>query len=189
MMKKILLFVAIVSSFATITNAQNDFKRHELSVSYGYEPASNWVASFSDALVMGFGLKSKNDKCFGVINFAYNYRLSKTWGLGGVFSYSSRKKDWEMDGKNVGTEKYNYVTVMPRVKAAWLHNDLITLYSAAAIGVTVYNDKYNGATESKACFAWQFSPIGIEVGDCIAGYAELGVGQMGVVQAGVRFRF
>ena len=78
---------------------------------------------------------------------------------------------------------------MPRFKAEWLHGRIFTLYSSLAAGVTFYKDSFVGDTDNKVVFAWQLSPIGIEVGDMIAGFAEFGIGQLGVAQIGVRVRF
>lgn len=184
MMKKTTLCIALLFTLVFAVSAQSDFKRHEVSIGYGFKPTSDWIDSFSDAFVSP-AIKSNSDSSFGTLSLTYNYRLSEMFGVGGVFSYSNRKKDWGASYK----EKLNYYTIMPRVKAEWIHGKIFTLYSAVAAGVTIYSDKFGSETESKVCFGWQVSPIGIEVGNCIAGFAELGVGQLGIGQVGVRCRF
>ena len=130
-------------------------------------------------------IRSKRDSYLGTFSLSYNYRLNQIFGIGGVFSYSRQHKDWG----TAGEQKMNYYTIMPRMKAEWLHAKYFTLYSAAAIGVTRYSDDFAGDKDSKVLCAWQVSPIGIEVGNEIAGFAELGIGQLGVAQVGVRCRF
>ena len=185
-MKKV--FICLIALFAMMstTSAQNDFQRHEVSLGYGFKPTSDWVDSFSDAWGGLAGLKSMDDSSFGTLSLTYNYRLTKMFGIGGVFSFSNRTKKW--DGNNL-KEKLNYYTIMPRVKAEWIHGRIFTLYSSIAAGVTIYSDKIGDESESKVCFGWQVSPVGIEVGKSIAGFAELGVGQLGIGQLGVRCRF
>ena len=187
MIKKTTLCIIALFAMVLSISAQDSFKRHEVSIGYGFKPTSDWVDSFSDAWGGLAGLKSKNDTSFGSLSLTYNYRLTKMFGICCVLSYSNRHKEWIDSDK--GKQKMNYYTVMPRVKAEWLHGKIFTLYSSLAAGVTIYNDKFGSETESKVCFGWQVSPIGVEVGNCIAGFAELGIGQLGVCQLGVRCRF
>ena len=172
--------------------SQNDLQRHEISLGYGVLPASDYIDSFSDAFVSGLsGLRDKNDKSMGAISLMYNYRLNKTFGIGGVLSYSHRSKDWVSGdkGNDATKQKFDYITVMPRVKGEWVHSDIFTLYSAVALGVTLYKDKVGNQSDSSVRFGWQVSALGFEVGKSIAGFAELGVGQLGVAIVGVRARF
>ena len=185
MIKKTTLCIAVLFSVVFALSAQNDFKRHEVSISYGIVPTSDWVDAYSSMWLGMGGIKSNNDSSFGTLSLTYNYRLTQVFGIGGVFSYSNRHKDWV----GLGKQKMNYYTIMPRAKAEWLHGNIFTLYSAVALGVSRYSDNFCGEKDSKICFAWQVSPIGIEVGNNIAGFAELGIGQLGVGQVGVRCRF
>jgi hypothetical protein len=45
------------------------------------------------------------------------------------------------------------------------------------------------SSESARQWAFQVSPIGVEIGGKVAAYAEAGIGTMGSLVAGLRFRF
>ena len=187
-MKKLLLATTLSIALSVNINAQDNFKRHEVAVGYGLLPTSEWANVFADGIIATTGLTNKHTKEVGAISLSYNYLLTNTWGIGGVFSFASHKKTWEQNGSIVVSERYNYIAVMPRVKSEWLHSNYLTLYSAVSLGIIINpsNEKNNGTA---AYVGWQLSPIGIEIGKSFAGFAELGIGQMGIIQAGVRARF
>ena len=151
-------------------------------------PNSQYLDFLTDGLINIAG-QSENEKYLGTINLTYNYRITKLIGVGAAFSYAYSSRDW-VDGKSspIKESRY-YYTVMPRVKFEWLRKGIITLYSAVAAGVTIFNDTADGKSDNSVFFNYQASPIGIEIGNTIGGFAELGVGQLGIAQLGVRARF
>ena len=93
MIKKTTICIFALFAMILSISAQDSFKRHEVSIGYGFKPTSDWIDSFSDAFVSP-AIKSNSDSSFGTLSLTYNYRLSEMFGVGGVFSYSNRKKDW-----------------------------------------------------------------------------------------------
>jgi hypothetical protein len=73
----------------------------------------------------------------------------------------------------------------------------VRLYSKIALGACfdifnnyeVKDDKVNKKSKTNVDFAYQVSALGVEVGQSVCGFAELGFGYQGVIQAGVKFRF
>ncbi|MBQ3753757.1 MAG: hypothetical protein II864_09470 [Prevotella sp.] len=85
---------------------------------------------------------------------------------------------------------------MPAVKFDWLRKKYFGMYSKLAAGATLRQEKYdsnNGSNDyddSAVHFNWHVSLIGIEAGSpAIRGFAELGIGEQGILQAGVRYKF
>ena len=83
---------------------------------------------------------------------------------------------------------------MPTAKFNWLNRGIVTLYSKVATGIyigSVSDCKVNDLDKDKTSvgFAFQASPIGIELGKQFAFFAEAGLGNTGTVMAGFRVKF
>ena len=78
---------------------------------------------------------------------------------------------------------------MPHLKMRWLNLRVLSLYSRVNAGLTFAESKGAGQGCSAEKFAWQISPIGVELGGRLAAYAEAGVGTVGSLIVGLRFRF
>ena len=82
---------------------------------------------------------------------------------------------------------------MPTAKFNWLNRNIITRYSKVAAGIyigSVSNGDVKDIDKSSAVgFAYQASPIGIEIGKQFAFFAETGLGFNGTVIAGFRAKF
>ncbi len=194
MIKKVKKWCILLMLLASSSTAfsQSDFKRHEVAVGYGFVPSSDFIDAFSDGLVSAFtGFKDKNKRSMGSISLMYNYHLNKTFGIGGVISYSHRSKDW-VNNDNQGDlikQKFDYITIMPRVKGDWIHGRIFTLYSAVSAGMVIYKDKFGNESDTSVKFGWQISALGFEIGSTIGAFAEVGVGQLGIATVGLRARF
>ena len=188
MNKKTLLVSLLLLSTGVIT-AQKEFKRNELSFVYGYHPTSDWIDLFSDGISSIVGMNTKNNKSLGAVSVMYNYRINRIFGIGAAVSYSNHNKDLFIGDEEAGKRKLDYITVLPRVKAEWFHSDVVTMYSSVAIGATLTVDDIDGDKDESTRIAWQFSPFGIEIGRKVAGFAEVGIGQLGIAMEGLRFRF
>ena len=85
---------------------------------------------------------------------------------------------------------------MPAVKFDWLRKKYFGMYSKLAAGATLRQEKYdsnNGSNDyddSAVHVNWQLPFVGIEAGSpAIRAFAELGIGEQGILQAGVRYKF
>ena len=70
----------------------------------------------------------------------------------------------------------------------------VRLYGAAAMGFTLFDDWSNSGpnnTDNTGGKFWgfQLSPLGVRVGRKISGFAEIGYGYKGIVNAGISYRF
>ena len=84
---------------------------------------------------------------------------------------------------------------MPGIKYYWVNNNSFGLYSKAAVGAAfLKSTEKDLATntskdESSTHFMFQASFLGAEFGNQFRGFAEVGVGEQGFIQAGIRYKF
>lgn len=204
-----------------LTIEQTDVKddgftpRCELSVSYGLanetdvmQAASNTFGMMATS-IFGNG-KLEHPTYLGTFNVDFGYHITPRLvvGLNASYShisaYSQSCKTYEKDAKwkvDGGDHKYDFFTVMPSIKYAWINKPHFTLYSRLGAGVILAHEVERMPTDQQhncndksvrnsAIFAFQISPVGVEWGgQKVRGFAEAGFGQCGAIQAGVRFRF
>lgn len=200
-MKKIMMMVAVALMTAMSVNAQGGYEdtKHEIGISYGAMSNTTWM-SIGDAMgtILTFGAVKYSDGNFtGPIAVEYFYHLNPVVGVGAIGAYAKETKDILVANENYGEAKNSYVTVMPAAKFNWLRKKYFGLYSKVAAGLTFASLKENytksGAenqSESKVGFNFQASALGIEAGsENIRAFAELGVGEQGVILAGIRAKF
>ena len=201
MKKQFVLILVVVLLIPFTANAQNKSEFNELSVSYGIIPASQLLDNFTITatdLYTGGHYQSNNSKCWGALSIGYSYKLAKNIRLGLTYSFSQINEDIVLGSSSaLGAKNDTYNVLMPNVKFYWLKKNIITLYSRVGAGVVFAkseqefdNNQQASKTENKTIFAWQASPLWIEIGRSkIVALAEAGIGYMGSVQIGALFRF
>lgn len=204
-MKIKFLFAALVAcAFVCMpAQAQDDAEepRHEIAVSYGAVPNSIWIDVFSKVGAGIFGESSKNDHYVGPLSLEYYYHTSPLVGVGAVAIFASNNED-SFRKERINSHKLrSYYTLLPSVKFNWLRKNSWGLYSKVAVGASVarfsdqaYNEngKLTGEKNitNDVFFNFQASLIGVEAGNQqVRGFAELGVGEQGIILGGVRYKF
>ena len=191
-MKKIFV-MAVAAMMATLSVNAQDFK-HEVGVFYGFESASNVFSLVTSAISAAAGDQSS---FWGPVGVEYYYNVSPAVGVGGVAAYAGCKA---MDDKTHAedlTEKF--ITVMPSVKFNWLRKKNFGMYSALSAGVMFAsvscNDNAkkndpNAKDETVTVFMFQATALGAEFGgEQFRGFVEAGVGEKGLLCAGLRYKF
>lgn len=198
---KVLLAAVIICSLSSTVKAQEFYNtKHQLAVSYGVIPNSTWISAIEDfaMIVSTVGqVAYDNDKDLGAISAEYLYHVSPVVSVGaaGVFARTTKDIIFEADKSKGGTATNNFFTIMPTVKFDWLRKEHLGLYSKVAAGVSIIDQKQTcrGADDynhTSACFNFQASLFGIEAGsENVRAFAEFGLGEQGMILAGVRFRF
>lgn len=162
-------------------------QKHEVSVSYGMAVASSWMDTYTSALTDLFTDNDSDISAWGAVTAGYNYSLSKKFSVGIQAFYSSNKERYK-NHDEMRTDN-SYIGIMPGVKWGWFNGGVVSLYSRGAAGVLFAKSKYVDSKDNSTMFAFQVSPIGVEVGKTLAGYAEAGVGNSGSLIVGVRYKF
>ena len=200
-MKKYLVMV-VAAMMATVSiNAQNADLRHELSLSYGFGSTSQLGEGIGEGFAMAIFSNTEHDDGFilGPISAEYFYHLNnRRLALGAFVSYSKWDSDILKRGgdkEKVGERNRNYISVMPAIKWYWVNKEHFGLYAKGAVGAAFLNstEKTQQSNESKdsneTLVLFQVSPLGMEFGGQVRGYFELGVGEQGFIQAGIRYKF
>ena len=159
-----------------------------------------------------------NEKYIPPISVEYFHHLNKTVSIGAIGCFNGYTSDmfftWQKnngDGtgtvkskENIGVAKKYYATLMPAVKFDWVRTKNFGVYSKLALGLTYMYEKEiqkkddtgkdigEKKLHSDIGFMGNFqaSLLGIEAGTMkIRGFAELGCGEQGILQAGLRYKF
>ena len=200
-MKKILVIVAVAMMTAVSVNAQSGYEdtKHEVGISYGAMSNTTWM-SIADAMgptiTLG-AVKYDDGKFTGPIAVEYFYHLNPIIGIGAIGAYTHETKDILISNDKYGEAKNTFVTVMPAAKFNWLRKKYFGMYSKVAVGLTFVSKKEDyskgnaeNQSESIVGFNFQASALGIEAGsETIRAFAELGVGEQGVLLGGIRAKF
>lgn len=194
-MRTIFLMTALaVSAILCVPAQAQEETRHEVGISYGAVPNSIWLDAFGDVISSIFGEKYEQDAYVGPIGIEYFYHTSPLIGIGAVATFVNNKEDGIRDNQVISKISSSYYTLMPAVKFNWLRRDKWGMYSKLAIGAT-YRDyskthEQEKATDNEVLFNFHVSVLGVEAGgQHVRGFAELGIGEQGVILGGVRYKF
>jgi len=199
-MKKIALLLLISIMSIDIATAQNNPSKHEISLSYGVLPANELLDVLSiivTAPLIAITGTYDSKSYSGAVTFSYYNKVSKVTRVGISYSVDFFDADIIVNHSNVGRGKGSYHTIMPSAKFNWLNRDVISLYSKISAGIQIMTAQnsfkqgqpYQASSSTDYDFTMQFSPLGIEVGKTFAVFGEAGIGNSGLLLAGVRVRF
>lgn len=144
---------------------------------------------------------------YPTISVEYYYHVNKVIGLGGFVAYNGMSRDMFVTVKNdndntrktekSGVAKRHNLSIIPTAKFDWLRKKNFGMYSKLGVGVSFLNESQKddaaGGTDysdTDVVFNFQCSLLGLEVGSqTIRGFAEVGVGEQGMLSAGLRYKF
>jgi len=206
-MKKLALIILMSVAVCGMACAQElapdwrkTFKRHEFSLGIGdpvmanlsrttsfrennsYSGASSWLiipAHTEVYTTMPFTL-------------GYRFRLLKWLWLGGDISYCGfRGTSRDLyTGDVVTTYREKMLCIMPAIRFSYLNREHVMLYSGFAQGLKFDRTKVYDASTFDVRLPFQVTLIGVSAGSqSWFGFAELGVGNEGIIKAGFGYRF
>ena len=172
-------FISVIAAIMATMNvhAQSEWK-NEVSIAYGGGANTDIVMSIAKGMFTG-----KQLNYWGPVSVEYFYRPLERLGVGAVAAISGSKWDDEANAKST------YFTVLPAVKYNWLNKSHFSMYTKVAAGLTVSSDSGTRSDETRVMFNWQGSLIGLEFGGAFRGFAELGLGEQGIILGGLRYKF
>ncbi len=202
-MKRLFVSILIISSLLLCgqAKAQNLYYKqihpNEISTSYGFSVLSTFgsvvIGSLSNLLDLAGGeISVKPGGTYGVINLGYSYQLNKTISIGGGLAFNRLSVDLKDNTGKISPAAVNIWTIMSTGKFDWFRtrSDMFGMYSKVGLGIMAVG---GSLMEELHKTIWlptgQLSLIGLEVGRGFSGFMELGFGNQGIAQLGVRARF
>ena len=201
-MKKTIFIICLIAFFSGTAFAQLDTVRsnkNEFSIGYGHMPSSSF------RFRPGCLIYPKTDN-IGAIYVTYTRRLNKVLGIGVTACFDPIRLNYydKVNGEStlICKVSQNSISILPHLKINWLNTKFVNLYSKVApIGIRYctykqeeyYPDLYEvqapvNSFKDKIGYAYQFTPIGIEIGTkrC-AGFMQCGIGMEGMISIGFRY--
>ncbi len=202
-MKRLFVSILIISSLLLSgqAKAQNLYYKqihpNEISTSYGFSVLSTFgsvvIGSLSNLLDLTEGeISVKPGGTYGVINLGYSYQLNKTISIGGGLAFNRLSVDLKDNTGKISPAAVNIWTIMSNGTLDWFRtrSDMFGMYSKVGLGIMAVG---GSLMEELHKTIWlptgQLSLIGLEVGRGFSGFMELGFGNQGIAQLGVRARF
>lgn len=199
-MKKILL-LAVAAMMATVNaNAWEDNVKQEVAISYGVWSNSDIINAFETIGTNIVGASTGDEHFVGPIGLEYFYHLNSWFSVGGIGVYGQMHQDLFLTGKKNGKDgeiKNLYLTLMPAMKFDWVRKSHFGVYSKLGIGATLRNEKVDYDASDKDDYNdtevhvnWQVSLLGLEAGgNRLRGFLEIGTGEQGIFDIGLRYKF
>lgn len=124
---------------------------------------------------------------FGQIGVGFRYYLVPKLPIGGVLSYS------QATATASSTYTVHYINLLVKTDYRYVIEPYYQFYSGLAAGVALnaYSTPFalEEGTGNRLIFAFQLTVVGFRFGKKLGGFAELGFGHLGLVNAGMSFRF
>jgi len=167
------LFILLIAVVAVATGAKA--QKMNLSVSYGGYTLMD-AADYHDGW-------NNVKSAWGALNIGFNVQLMpKLWvGPSYTFSSTSTKGNYSSD--------ISYHAIMINGRYDYYSNRLLTVYARAGVGAEIsHMQPYDGDSYNKGYFAFQLSPVGVDVQltPMFTMFGEAGFGAQGILQVGVR---
>lgn len=204
MKKNLLLSAAVVlCCIAATANAQEGelSNRHEIRAGVGAvwfpEYGSNHDQYYSPDRGYANWYYKGDLVATPAINLSYTYRLKRWLALGATLTYMGQfQKEYDLYADAVHTTlNQHFFGFTPMLRADWVRTNSVTCYSIAGFGLGVASDKLsyslseNSRRETLVVPTIDFTLIGVSVGRKFFGFCELGMSNIGIVKAGVGYRF
>lgn len=186
------LFIAEVNA-----QRQSDFSRHEIRLGIGILPFAPGIDEYDDIFGNEEDYRGKildlTDRRYrgnlyttGDFSLSYGYYFWKWFQVGVDVSYT---RFWRRYSE--GKESSTYTTLIPFIHFHWFNRSMVSMYSGAGIGWDFVRQKDTGLSknERETEVGLQFTFYGISVGRRLFGFAEAGIGNLGILRWGIGYRF
>ena len=133
-----------------------------------------------------------------VFSLNYHYRLTKWLWAGAMVNYAYYKDHTDYTNQLYNDRWMHCITLMPELRFSYLNRPHVTLYSAVAVGTTLFADhenpswkEYDGQWWKLSVYpSFQLTAFGIRAGgEHLFGTFELGAGIKGFASAGIGYAF
>lgn len=190
-MKKIIFLLSIV--MITISSNAQEKGTNDLGFSVGFGTTNDFLKTTEDIISGIGGVTTGNAKIGPAFNLTYKMAVMNNWFLYAEGTYQIVKEDVLENSVKTGDVSYRYFTAGFGTEYHYIHKEWFQMYSGASIAYTSQNADFTTSTNiedgSDGYFNFQVNAVGLRFGKKLAGFAELGVGYKGYVNAGLSFQF
>lgn len=174
------------------------YPQHEIGIGYGY--LSNDQLGISIANTLGVGviksianLETYNETYtyIGPIHGTYKFFAKERLSVGVSLVYAQTRSKYENKNGTKSTLKFHAASILPRLDFYYIRNPKFALYGNIGVGVMVVKGVFKESektTEKGATLAFQVTPIAMRIGRDFGFVLELGIGTLGLANAGVSYR-
>lgn len=198
---------------------QNSFARHDFRLTVGAYPLLNgdyygcwWVTVYDDDLYRpsnpsfnnlhdisyNLGSVCGDTKTAGSYSLSYMFSPARWFSVGTYATYANvNYKHYDRrSGQRISKTNIDHFLLTPTVRFTYLNRPIVRLYSQVGIGFghltenckyvdgSMTNEKY-----SETYCSIQLTLFGVSVGRRLYGFAEIGSGSIGGLNAGIGYRF
>lgn len=190
-MKKILAIVLTLSFISVSAFSQSRSSNNEIRLSFSDGIPFELGSALGNVFVGVFTNRDITESSgTGHWSLAYRNHTSNRIAVGGDVTFQSVSYDFEYKNSDeTGSERINFVSIMPAFEFTYYQNKLIRLYGAALAGITILNMQTDSSDDSNVMFAFQVNPIGVRIGKQFGGFLELGAGSKGFLTLGASVVF
>lgn len=197
-MKKVLIFIfTVISTIAVMAqdNTQSKEWFNEISVSYSAGSIYYFTGNINHPdYPSNFYTNDLDPHGMGAFALSYHRRVNNIVAIGFNCSYLNlNHKATDYEYPTLSQSYYdNLFNMMASIRFMYVLKPVITMYSGICFGLTLDFGKttFNGTTytDKKLYPAGQLTLMGIRIGKSFGGFAEFGIGTLGIVTAGLSYR-
>ncbi len=167
--------------------------RNEISISAGYSSIPKLKTSIGMRLTTLFlfttGSQLEGTYSTGALAIEYmRYTKNGRFAFGGIAGIEHIYSNFSaIDGEEEvePTDRVNFITVLPAAKVIWLHRKHIGFYTHLSAGLI--SESYDGANLKLSV---QLDLLGMDFGwERLRGFIQIGIGDLGLVQGGLKTCF
>ncbi|HZH68815.1 MAG TPA: hypothetical protein VFD65_06400, partial [Chitinophagales bacterium] len=173
------------------------YPQHEVGIGYGYLSNDQLALSFLSSLGLGVlssitDIKTNNESFtyIGPIHATYKFFAKERLSVGVSLIYAHTKLKYEDEDGDKMSLKFHAASVMPRFDFYYIRNPKFALYGNLGVGVMYGRGAFEGpkSVEQGVTLAFQVTPIAMRIGRDFGVVLEIGIGSLGVANAGVSYR-
>ncbi|MDR1652116.1 MAG: hypothetical protein LBS01_00420 [Prevotellaceae bacterium] len=192
----IISLAAIVPIMETI--AQENGRKHEISIGAGIWSTGNLAFTLSDAFINAIDIAGdvqlENRSASPVYHVSYKHFPNRKLAIGVTLAAGTEKATGRDENQHNGKLKRSYANIAIEPAYYYLNREKFKLYGLVGVGLLYLYQNYtpnNGKEKDQSLYAadFQVTPIGIKVGNAIGGYLEAGIGYKGIISCGFFCRF
>lgn len=132
-----------------------------------------------------------------VLSLSYHYQVKRWFSLGVAASFHTeyQRSYYFINDAPIYKDRSTYFAITPIARFDWFRWDFIKLYSSIGLGFGLNVDKGHSYDsnqsykEKEIGVTLDIVPMGITMGRKVYGFAEVGVGSLGFLRAGIGYRF